>query len=105
MRNIGLLVTQTHRPDKAFVLDRTSGKVGPNEGWLGNDTLPPLLVSLLARLDTVSLLVSKRSPAGLEYLPRKGSTYTLNSSSSLIPLTLGIGTENLAAFSARLLLI
>ena len=34
VRDVGLLVTQTHRTDEALVFDRTSGEVGPNKGRL-----------------------------------------------------------------------
>lgn len=57
MRDIRLLVTQTHWPDEALVLDRPARKVGPDERRLGNHALPALLVRLLARADGLEHLL------------------------------------------------
>lgn len=51
MGDVGLLVTETHGSDEAFVLDWASGEIGSDECGLGDDALPALLVHLLARLD------------------------------------------------------
>ena len=57
MGDVGLLVTETHGPDEAFVLDGASGEIGPDECWLGDNALPALLVHLLARLDDLEELL------------------------------------------------
>lgn len=55
--DVGLLVTETHGPDEAFVLDWASGEIGSDECWLSDDALPALLVHLLARLDDLEKLL------------------------------------------------
>lgn len=53
MRHVGLLVTQTHGPDEALVLDGPPGELGPDKRWLCNHALPALLLRLCTRLDNL----------------------------------------------------
>lgn len=57
VRDVGLLVTQTHRTDKSFVLDGTTCEIGSNESRLGDDSLPRFLGDFLARLDDLEELL------------------------------------------------
>lgn len=57
LRDIGLLVTQTHRPDETLVLDRSPGEVATDKCGLGDHPLPRLLVRLLARVDDLEHLL------------------------------------------------
>lgn len=51
MCHVGLLVTQSHGPDEALVLDGSTREARTDEGRLGDHTLPALLLRLLSRLD------------------------------------------------------
>lgn len=57
LSDIGLLVTQTHRPDESLVLDGPTSEVVTNKGGLGNHTLPRLLVGLLSGVDNLEHLL------------------------------------------------
>src|SRR5271154_6278681 len=80
MRDIRLLVTQTHRSNESFVLNRSSSKA------LSYERFVIILVQLFFAVFFPVLT-------------------TLNISSSETPLTLGSGTPNRAAFSDRFCLI
>ena len=56
--DVGLLVTQTHGADEAFVFDGPSGEIGPDKGRLCDDTLPALLGDLLSGFDAVTMAMS-----------------------------------------------
>lgn len=55
--DVGLLVTETHGADEAFVLDGASREIGSDKCWLGDDALPALLVHLLTGLDDLEELL------------------------------------------------
>lgn len=57
MRNIRLLVTQTHRPDESLVLHRPSRELRPDERRLGDHPLPTLLPRLFTGLDDLEHLI------------------------------------------------
>lgn len=57
VRDIGLLVTQTHGPNKPLVLDGSSREIGPDKRGLGDHSFPTLLRSLLPRLDDLEHLI------------------------------------------------
>lgn len=57
MRNIGLLVTQTHGTDETLKLGVATGEVGSDKGRFRNHALPSLLVCLLTGLDDLEHLL------------------------------------------------
>jgi len=46
-----LLVTKTHRPNEALILDRSTSEIGTNKRRLGDHALPTLLARLFASCD------------------------------------------------------
>lgn len=57
MRNVGLLIPQSHWPYKSLVLDGPTSEVGPNKGRFRNHSLPRFLRRLLSRLDHLEHLL------------------------------------------------
>lgn len=55
--DVGLLVSETHGADEAFVLDGAASKVGTDKGGLGDHALPALLGRLLSRADDLEHLL------------------------------------------------
>ena len=51
MCDVGLLVTQSHGPDEALVLDRSTREAWTDKSRLSDHPLPALLLRLLSRLD------------------------------------------------------
>lgn len=57
LRDVGLLVTQTHGSDKPLVLDRATGEIAADKSGLGDHALPGLLVRLLSGVDHLEHLL------------------------------------------------
>jgi len=57
MGNIRLLVTHSHGPNEALILDWPSSEIWPDERRLGNHPLPPLLLRLRTSLDDLEHLI------------------------------------------------
>lgn len=93
MRNVRLLVSETHRTNKPLELGRPSREIGSDKSRLGNHALPGLLVDLLSRLDHLEhLLLSDTAHLGQWHseLGRLLST-----------LVLDLSTESLGAGGLR----
>lgn len=93
MRDMRLLVSETHRTNEPLELGRPSREIGTNKCRLGNDTLPRLLGRLLSRLDDLEHLLLGDTP---HLGQRHGELGRL-----LGPLVLDLGAERLGVGRGR----